>query len=49
MAEIRKDCILYSESKNDCIGLKKLYCQEEDCNFYKKQQGDAGKGDSYEN
>lgn len=38
--DIKKDCILYDakfgrSSKGMCKGLKKLYCDVEDCVFYK--------------
>lgn len=29
------DCIMYNKYMNRCNGLKELYCQNEDCSFYK--------------
>ena len=32
---IKTDCFGYDEKKCDCKILKKLYCENEECNFYK--------------
>lgn len=36
MSEMRKfDCFGYNYKKCTCIPLNKLYCDEEECSFYK--------------
>lgn len=35
---IKKDCILYRKETNNCIGLNKIYCKKEHCNFYKPEK-----------
>ena len=37
MAEIKTDCFAYDEtlSHRHCTALEELYCQKEQCNFYK--------------
>lgn len=35
MAKIKRDCFGYSAIKEDCSVLKKLYCRNENCKFYK--------------
>lgn len=40
--KIKKDCILYSDKRNTdkgyCTGLNHLYCEKEECNFYKSKE-----------
>lgn len=43
--EIKKDCFAYKEKKNKqnrvhktCTALKKLYCKDEKCKFYKTKK-----------
>ena len=41
--EAKKDCILYCDeyrrgSYGYCTGLKKLYCEKEECGFYKPKK-----------
>lgn len=35
--EAKKDCFAYSvkNGKEECSGLKEVYCKYEDCHFYK--------------
>lgn len=33
--EVKEDCIMYSKVKEDCTALNDLYCQKENCKFYK--------------
>ena len=35
---IKKDCILYSDKTNNCMGLREIYCKKEHCNFYKSSK-----------
>ena len=40
----KTDCFGYDEKKCVCKILKKLYCENEECNFYKtKEQAQKGK------
>lgn len=36
--EIKKDCKCYDVLKNECKGLNKLYCEIEECKFYKSKE-----------
>ena len=39
----KTDCFGYDEKKCVCKALKKLYCENEECNFYKtKKTGPKG-------
>lgn len=35
MAEVKKDCFGYDKKRNKCKALNSLYCQNEECKFYK--------------
>ena len=34
----KTDCFGYDEKKCVCKALKKLYCENEECNFYKTKE-----------
>ena len=34
----KTDCFGYDEKKCGCKALKKLYCENEECNFYKTKE-----------
>jgi hypothetical protein len=38
MAKIKRDCFGYSAIREDCYILKKLYCRNENCKFYKTRK-----------
>lgn len=39
MEQIKKDCFAYSKnSECGCSALKRLYCKEEHCKFYKTER-----------
>lgn len=38
MGKVNTDCFGYSKLKEDCAILKKLYCRNEKCKFYKTRK-----------
>lgn len=36
--EVKKDCFAYNQMMNGCTALKRLYCKEENCKFYKTKK-----------
>lgn len=32
--EIKTDCMFYEHKRKDCMALKALFCQAENCKFY---------------
>lgn len=33
--KVKDDCIMYNQEKCQCNALRKLYCEKENCGFYK--------------
>lgn len=36
--ELKTDCFAYSKKNNECRALKELYCEKENCPFYKTKE-----------
>lgn len=37
----RTDCLMYNEDKHICKGLIGLFCEHEECVFYKPKEGSS--------